>query len=190
MRYGKEHRTPMADVSVRPARPEDAQAVGQVQLRAWRAAYADVLPAKLLAELTAEALAERWRQAVTERPSPRHHVLVAVEAGQIVGFAAFGPAEDPDRDAAHDGELYTLLVDPAAGRRGHGSRLLAATADLLREDGCRTAVTWVLSTDDVLRRFLTEAGWAPDGSRRDLDLLGDGTRLARQVRLHTDLRQD
>lgn len=190
MRYGEGDGTRMADVSVRPARPEDARAMGRVQLRAWRAAYADVLPAELLAGLTVEALAERWRQAVAEPPSPRHRVLVAVEADQVVGFAAFGPPEDPDRDAAHDGELYTLLVDPAAGRRGHGSRLLAATADLLREDGCRTAVTWVLAADDVLRRFLAEAGWAPDGSHRDLDLLGDGTRLARQVRLHTDLRQD
>ena len=31
-----------ADASVRPARPADAAAIGAVQARAWRAAYADV----------------------------------------------------------------------------------------------------------------------------------------------------
>jgi hypothetical protein len=39
----------------------------------------------------------------------------------------------------------------------------------------------------VLRQFLTDAGWAPDGAHRELDLRGDGEVLVKQVRLHTDL---
>ena len=49
---------------------------------------------------------------------------------------------------------------------------------------------WLASTDDVRRTFLTESGWAPDGAHRELDLHGDGSVLVRQVRLHTDLRED
>src|SRR5688572_23600289 len=37
--------TGTADVSVRPARPEDAAEVARVQVVTWRTAYRDVLPA-------------------------------------------------------------------------------------------------------------------------------------------------
>jgi hypothetical protein len=47
-----------------------------------------------------------------------------------------------------DTELHALPVDPDAGRDGHGSRLLAATVDMLRgDDGCK-------------------AFWSPPGGRR------------------------
>ena len=111
-------------------------------------------------------------------------------SGTVAGFAAFGPATDPDRDTGRDAELHALLVDPAALGRGHGSRLLAAAADHLRADGFTAAVTWVPAEDEPLRRFLAGAGWAPDGASRDLDLTGDGSATLRQVRLHTDLTED
>ncbi|MBC7372833.1 MAG: GNAT family N-acetyltransferase, partial [Frankiales bacterium] len=39
---------PVADVSVRPARPVDAERIARVQLSTWRTAYADLLPAQAL----------------------------------------------------------------------------------------------------------------------------------------------
>jgi hypothetical protein len=62
--------------------------------------------------------------------------------------------------------------------------------DTLRADRFGRATTWLPATDDVRREFLTQAGWAPDGAHRELDLHGDGSVLVRQVRLHTDLRGD
>lgn len=179
----------MSVVGVRAAYPSDVDAVVGIQVRAWREGYADVLPAQVLAELTSAEAArlwrERWAEAVSAPPSPRHRLLVAVDEGVIVGFAAHAPAGDPDQDAATTGELLTLLVDPAHQRAGHGSRLLAATIDHLRDDGCTTAVTWVFAADDVLRAFLTSAGWAPDGAHGQSDL-GEPVHM---VRLHTALDQ-
>lgn len=177
----------MADAGVRPARRADAAAVADIQVRAWRQGYRDLLPAAVLAEVTAPAAAETWRdkwaEAATAPPSPRHRLLVAVASDLVVGFAAHGPAEDPDLDPAGTAELITLLVDPTHARAGHGSRLLAATADLLREDGFGTLVTWVFEADEVTRTFLGSAGWAPDGTARTLDM---GEPVP-QVRLHTDI---
>ena len=89
-------------------------------------------------------MAQEWRAAITEPPSPRHRVLIAIEQAEenyVVGFAASGPADEaalapeekplPDDVAA----VTDFLVEPRWGRRGHGSRLLAATVDLWREDG-------------------------------------------------------
>ena len=177
----------MADASVRRAGPEDAAAVGEVQARTWREAYADLLPPEVLAGLEPDVLAASWRDALAAPPDPRHVVLLALAGPLPVGLAALGPAEDPDLEPAADGELRLLLVDPGARGRGHGSRLLAAAVDTLRELGFRRAYCWAGAGDAALLTFLAGTGWAEDGARRTLDLRGDSDVLVDQVRLHTDL---
>lgn len=172
----------MADVSVRSARPEDADEVARVQLSTWRTAYAHLLPPDAL-ELPQQQVAAAWRRAVAEPAGPRSHVLVALEGTQLVGFTSSAPAEDDDLEAGTT-EVTTLLVEPRWGRRGHGSRLLAASVDAWRSDGVRTAVSWAFERDTPTRRFLTSAGWELDGRSRGLDT---GAGVARQVRLHVDV---
>jgi GNAT superfamily N-acetyltransferase len=183
-----------ADSGVRPARPEDAAAIGRVQYDAWHSGYAGILPAAALDALRTDALAQRWAAATAEPPTPHHRVLVAVSEGRVDGFCALGPATDADRDPGRDAELYTLLVDPSRQREGHGSRLLAATAQILVEEGFDTMVTWVFSADEPLANFLTESGWAPDGARRELaadetadETSGAAARTLLQQRWHTAL---
>ncbi|MFD1719353.1 GNAT family N-acetyltransferase [Georgenia deserti] len=202
-----------ADVSVRPALPEDATTLGAVHARTLRATLAagvgrDLGP-QVAAMIDPAALADQWSRAITAPPSPRHRVLTAVDGARIVGFAAFAPAEvpvevrGPDRtddaaDAADSSgetdtdtadqagptalataepgevaELLALEVPAAEGRRGHGSRLLAACADLLREQGAARLQTWVVREDEVRTRFLAQAGFAPAGVRRTLDVAGE-----------------
>ena len=169
----------MADVSVRPARPEDAERVARVQLSTWRTAY-DFLPADAL-DVPDEQAAAVWLRAIELPPSPQHRLLVAMDGAELVGFAASAPAEDEDGAV----ELTALVVEPRWGRRGHGSRLLAATVDHWREDGGPgTAVHWAWERDTATRAFLTSAGWELDGTARGLDT---GPRVERQVRLHADV---
>jgi GNAT superfamily N-acetyltransferase len=114
-------------------------------------------------------------------------VLVALERNRVVGFAVLSPAADPDRDPSTDGEMQELTVDTDERGKGHGSRLLQAVADTLVADRFTRAVTWAAAADDELRKFLTDAGWAPDGAHRELDLDGTGATTVKQVRLHTAL---
>lgn len=166
----------MADLSVRPALPSDAEAVARVQLTTWRAAYADVLPAEAL-EVDPAAVAAAWEASVASPPTPRHRLLVALDGSELVGLAASEPTDD-------GAELTELLVEPRWGRRGHGSRLLAATVDLWRQDGVTRATTWVLEDDAVLSAFLASAGWGPETVGRTGTV---GTREVRQRRWHTAL---
>lgn len=177
--------SPTADVSVRVAWADDAPAIADVQLRAWRATYADVLPAEAIPSGPEAAAA--WRQSMAKPGDARNRVLVALERNRVVGFAITGPATDPDCDAIADGELQELTLDPGERGKGHGSRLLQAAAETMQADRFTRAVTWVLAADDGLRSFLTGAGWAPDTAHRELDLDGSGTTLVKQVRLHTAL---
>ncbi|RAY11995.1 GNAT family N-acetyltransferase [Actinomadura craniellae] len=179
----------MADVGVRPARRADVAAIADIQVRAWRQGYRDIVPEPVLAEMTGPAALpvwrERWTEAATAPPSGRHGVLVAVANDLVVGFAAYAPAEDADQDPQAAAELVALLADPVHERAGHGSRLLAATVDLLREDGCATLLTWVFEEHEAMRRFFGSAGWAPDGARRSLAFPSGGS--ADMIRLHTDI---
>ncbi len=181
---------PSADVSVRVGWADDADAIAAVQVRAWRQEYTGLLPEQLLAGLEAEQLAETWRGSLSRPRDARDRVLVALERSAVRGFAVTGPAGDPDLDPVAVGEVAELTVDPAHLRHGHGSRLVQACVDTLRADRFGTAVLWLTSQDDARRAFLTGAGWAADGAHRELDLHGDGSVRVRQVRLHTDLRED
>ncbi len=158
-----------ADASVRPAVPADAEAMGACQARSWRLAYADLLPDEALAALTGPGLAPFWQAAISAPPSPRHRVLVACSGSTVVGFAALAPSGDGDADARH-GELAALVVDPMHQRAGHGSRLLAAAADTLRQNAFDAVRVWIPEPDTALAAFLVSAGLAPDGARRTHDL--------------------
>ncbi len=180
----------MADVSVRPARPDDADEIGRIQVETWRTAYSTILPEPVLASLSVADAAAAWSAAIAAPPSPRHHVLVALEQQWRVGFVAIGPAEDleaddPDPDTTVG--FAAILVEPRWGRRGHGSRLLAAAVEHARGDGMTRAVAWIPEGDTPSREFLLSAGWAPGGLARALDT---GAGELREIRLHTILGEE
>jgi GNAT superfamily N-acetyltransferase len=173
---------------VRAAVPADADLIARVQLVTWRTAYRSLLPVAVLDQWDDAAAAASWRQAIASPPTPAHAVLVAQDAGTLVGFAAYGPAElAADEDPAAEGptaEVGALLVEPRWGRRGHGSRLVAAVVDLARADGTVRLVMWLPDADRVTAGFLESAGWGRDGWVRTLDT---GTSTIREVRWQTML---
>lgn len=174
-----------ADVSVRLAWPEDAPAIADVQLRTWRREYADLLGADALGELDETSVAERWQASIVAPQDARMRVLVALERATIRGFCIVHPCFDPDADRVADGEVGELVIDPEHRGAGHGSRLVQAAMDTLRADSFQRAVWWLASTDDDLRAFVTDTGWATDGAHRELE--DEAGRTVRQVRLHTAL---
>jgi GNAT superfamily N-acetyltransferase len=177
--------TGSADATVRPARSADAAEIARLQVDTWRTAYRSVLPAEVLDGWDPAAAVDRWQAAITAPPTPGHGVLVALEQETVVGFAAYGPAElsageSPD-PAGPTTEVSTLLVEPRWGRRGHGSRLLAATAELAATDGAARLQVWLLEADGVSASFYESAGWERDGWARTLDT---GTAPLREIRWH------
>ena len=175
--------TPSPDLSVRVAWADDAPAIAAVQRRSWLASYAGMVPERLL-DLDVEAAAQAWQASLARPGDARNRVLVALDRQRVVGFVVTVPASDPDCDPVSDGEVMELTVDPDQRGRGHGSRLLQAAVDTMVADRFRRAVTWLVAGDDETRRFLTQAGWAPDSAHRALDLDGTGATQVRQVRLH------
>jgi GNAT superfamily N-acetyltransferase len=168
---------------VRPARPDDVGEIARIQLATWRQAYERLMPRHVLAQISEDFLSQRWSEAVTSPPDPRHRVLVAIEQSQqdyVVGFLASEPSDGV-------ASIIELLVEPRWGRRGHGSRLLAATVDLWREDGFTSAGMWAFEQDPAMTKFLTSAGWEPDGQTRSLDM---DDMLVPQIHWHVSLSSE
>jgi ribosomal protein S18 acetylase RimI-like enzyme len=175
---------------VRAARASDAAGLARVQVASWQESFAGLVPEAVIAELASDEavgqFTERWLAAVSSPPTSKHRVHVAIAKPgepEILGFAASGPATDEDLWPGTDGELYELHVLPSAAAEGHDGRLLNAVADTFAEDGFSTGFTWALAGDANRLGFLEQAGWAPDGSRTNLDM---GVKVP-VVRLHTRL---
>ncbi|ROS77156.1 GNAT family N-acetyltransferase [Cellulomonas sp. PhB143] len=146
-----------ADVSVRPAVAADDAAITRVQVAAWRATHAQTLGDEVVDLLDVERMRASWHEAITRPPGRGFGVLVACDRAEVVGFAAVTP-----------GQLLSLEVVPGHRRGGHGSRLLSAAVDRLRQDGADDVATWVLDGDDAREQFLSGAGLGPDGTQRTL----------------------
>jgi ribosomal protein S18 acetylase RimI-like enzyme len=172
---------PVADASVRRARPNDAPAVGLVQATVFREAYAGRLPDEVVTLFDPEAFARAWRESLLDPPAGVHRLLVACAGEQVVGLSAVGPSQDRDAGST-SAEVTVLAVHPDARRQGHGSRLLNASVDVLRDAGAELVSCWLLADDEAARGFLTASGFGPDGAFRDRVVSPSGETL-REVRL-------
>lgn len=173
--------------SVRPARQEDALAIGQIQREAMLESISAGLERRASeavgAQLEVGSLAATWMTTIASLPSDRHHVLVALADGVVEGFAAVAPA-DPiilkDDDASgldsETGqprvayEITNFHVPLRFSRAGHDARLLAAITDLC-EDATELHI-WAIAGYDQLTHFLDASGFAPRPLRRHAEVDG------------------
>ena len=154
--------------SIRAASVDDADALGVVSVRAWQAAYRKVMPDEYLDNLEAIDRAEYWRRHLTAAPSDRH-VRVIVIDGDVVGFAAFGPAGVGGDDV---GELNAINLDPAVWGRGLGRALLSQVTSELGALGYLEAMLWVVPQNDRARALYESGGWIADGTDRHQEVFG------------------
>lgn len=89
-----------------------------------------------------EPVNQAWAREFLE--DPRHHLVVAIEDGSVVGFASAVHYVHPDKPA----ELWIneVGVAPTHHRRGIGRRLLDILLAHGQSLGCDQA--WVLTEDD------------------------------------------
>ncbi|SQD97312.1 MULTISPECIES: GNAT family N-acetyltransferase [unclassified Parafrankia] len=154
-------------MQVRQAGVADAEGIARVHVLSSQAGYRGLLPQPLLDGLRPAQRVPRWTATVRQTSWPGRGVLVADDAGAIVGFVDLRPAEDDDPDAVGVGEITGFYVLPAAWRQGVGRHLMAAAVRGLHAAGYMSAMLWVLEANTRAVRFYSQLGWEPDGSSRD-----------------------
>lgn len=173
-----------ADVSVRLTWPDDAPQIAVLQRAHWLRTYGNDADPAELAALDETVMAERWTQLISAPRDARMRSLVALERATLRGFALVHPCHDPDADQIRDAEIGEFVIAADHQRLGHGSRLLHACVDTVRADSFERAVWWVSPTDDILRGWLKDSGWEPDGAHREF---AGAAGPVKQIRLHTTL---
>ncbi len=159
----------MPESGVRLARTPDVDAVADVNIRSWRQRFATTLPPEVLDSLDAADLAMVWASGILNPPTPLHRLLVAVDDGDVVGYAAIGPSQDPDAERRRRSSCWPSRSIPDRQRTGHGSRLHGRCGGARRSPaGMTEAATWCPVDDEARRAFLQSAGWGPDTAYRDL----------------------
>lgn len=142
-------------MTIRPARPAEAETIALVHERCWREAYATILPGIVLRSSTLAAREALWR-ALLALPVERRCAFVAEIDGEIVGCAWGGPEESghPHFRA----ELLGLYLLPAHRRRGLGRGLVAAVAAHYARQGESSLLLWALAENHAARRFYGALG--------------------------------
>ena len=157
---------------VRQPTEADAEAIGAVHVRAWRAAYSGgLMPDDYLEALSVPERAEMWRNGLSQSAPERvSRFVVENQDGVVVGFAVVGPRGNEDE--AVDGELFVIGVDPDSWGTGAGPALHEAALVALRDDGFERAVLWVLLENGRARHFYSSRGWTTNGEERTESVLG------------------
>ncbi len=156
-------------MELRPARVEDAEAIAEVHVATWRAAYRGTVPQAHLDALDVGQRAQLWRQVLAAGSST---VTIALDsAGGVIGFAAFGPHRGDDGEERL-GEVYAIYVRPDRWRSGAGTTLMVAAERGLQETGFASARLWVIDGNECAQGFYEHLGWRPDGARRYEELGG------------------
>ncbi|HEX6141226.1 MAG TPA: GNAT family N-acetyltransferase [Geminicoccaceae bacterium] len=168
----------MAGHTVRPAEPDDARAVAQVQRASWQGAYLGMLPHRVLIAM-ADAQGPSFWHGVLKRSGGEGAVLVAELDDEVVGFISFGPIRE--RVPGYSGEFYALYVLPEAQGCGVGTALMACAARTLVRHRSIGAAVWVLEENRLARKFYERLGGIRFGDGKLLRYAGEEFPEVREV---------
>jgi L-amino acid N-acyltransferase YncA len=134
---------------IRPARPEDAEAVAEI----FNQGVADRVATFETREASAED-ARRWID--------QELVLVYEREGEVAGWAKAGPYADRHHYYAGVREA-TLYVGRSARGAGAGRALLGALAEHAREAGAHKLVGKIFTSNEPSIALVSSLGWRAVG---------------------------
>jgi ribosomal protein S18 acetylase RimI-like enzyme len=139
-------------VSIRHAKPEDAEGLARVFEQAWREAYQGIIPGLALERMLARRGA-RWWQSTVSRGRP----LAVLDIGQgIAGYVSYGRCRD--RALPAKGEIDELYLAPEYQGLGFGRRLFKAVRNDLADRDMDRLVVWALADNERACAFYERMG--------------------------------
>lgn len=146
---------------LRPEQPEDERAVVVAHIAAWRAGYAGILSADVLAEAAqpTESYIEGWaqrRRRLLTSPNVVPATLVAELHGVVVGHVTYGRSETEPST----GQILSCYVHPDYWGTGVADTLLDAALNAVPQARVQL---WVHPDNHRARRFYHRHGFRPDG---------------------------
>lgn len=176
-------------LTIRPATPNDAQAIARIRIQGWRFAYQGLISQDYLDSLSVAEDTERMRGYLSQFPqnSPpsrsasvqgssdgkNQSFILAVRDDAVLGFCRFGAAPDKTDRAESavpagtlNGRLHSLYIDPGALGQGIGHALMSHALSTFAAWGCEHANLWVLEGNSRAISFYERQGWRCTGATK------------------------
>ncbi len=137
-------------VQIRPARPDEGDALGALAMRAY-VAGGHLDPDEPYAREVADG-----RTRLTQAD-----VLVLIDGDALIGTATVCPSTSPLAEIARGAEVEVryLAIDPAHWGRGHARTLMARVEELAHEQGVDSVVLCVIEINEAGHRLYTSLGF-------------------------------
>ena len=175
--------------TIRPAVPNDAQAVARIRVLGWRFAYQGLVPQGYLDSLNVAEDTERMRGYLSQLPQnlppinlasvqgpndgEKRSFMLAVRDDVVLGFCHFSAAPNnadrPERatpGGTMNGRLHSLYIDPDALGQGIGHALMSHALSTFTAWGCKRAHLWVLEGNSRAVSFYERQGWQLTGDTK------------------------
>jgi ribosomal protein S18 acetylase RimI-like enzyme len=148
---------------VRPAAPADLETVAAIHTRAWREAYAGLIPEPAASGMPVAERVAMWRPRFEGAAAGRGIWLGLAADGVAAGFVAGGARREDGPDA--EAEIHALYVLARAQRQGLGRALMRAAARSLADQGFASLGLWVLAANAGAIAFYRGLGAVPGPSQ-------------------------
>ena len=148
------------NITIKPMETdEEIRGKAYVHWKSWQEAYAGIVDASYLEQLTVEKCEEiafRWKD----------NILVAKDGDRVVGFVGYGKnrSEEPSKT----GEIFAIYILQEYYGTGVGTNLMNNALELLRE--YPQTVVWVLKDNLRAIRFYEKCGFRMDGKEETIRL--------------------
>jgi ribosomal protein S18 acetylase RimI-like enzyme len=137
---------------------DDSRAVAEIHVAAWKSAYADIMPAEYLADLSVDSREAIWRAELSR--DPQRVALVKADE-QVLGWIFWGASRDADVDP-NTAEIWAINVSPDCWSRGVGRLLILHVRSHLAMAGYQAVNLWVLERNVRAIGFYRQMGFVPD----------------------------
>ena len=172
--------SPLITFEVRPATLRDAKAIAEVHAESSQAAFKALLAGVEISPMPLDKRQAYWREAI-EFAEPQ--VLVALDAGKIVGFVGFDRSRDKGTPNTM-GEIWAIYANPAYWGQGVGLALWDAAREGLIDEGCTQVSLWVPLGNERALRFHDLAGFKREmTSIKTVPVGSSGTARIEEIRM-------
>jgi GNAT superfamily N-acetyltransferase len=154
-----------ADLRVRPAEPDDAEAMVQLTASGWRTAYRGMVPDSYIERLPISG----WRHDIAaglRSPEGDSFTWIADVEGGAAGYCFVAAPGREEPKGSRVAELVAIYVEPSRWGQGLGRALMESSLEEATRHSYEEIVLWTFERNERARAFYDQLGWHDDGARR------------------------
>ena len=154
------------NITIRPAKPEDAYERAVCHVSSWRSAYKNIVPDEILDNLSVEEIAEKLKRYLKEYKDVLYYC--AIYDSRIIGHFNFCKSRDEDKPNA--GEIVGFYSIEEVWGKGVGKQMMDFAINTLKNIGYNEIILWVLEDNARARRFYEKCGFVFDGTKKEITI--------------------